>query len=226
MSAAVMPMRKVVSAPAMPGSPTRSAATSSVSAALANPLPDFPVLIAINSFSALVAISYAFSCNACANDGGFSPNCHWQFNSLWAPRRGAADAYSAINLAGYAPNMPECSEAFAQRSLVHARPPFDPDCHYRARHRHRPAHNDRTSRDGGAVRDFDGGYSADARPAGSWRGRLSVHRLYDLRPAGGLGDGCVGSARQIDTGARHRMESRRQGQDQMAIYAAPEREIP
>src|SRR5674476_638658 len=50
--------------------------------------------------------------------------------------------------------------------------------------------------------------SADNGPAGSWRGSLSVHRLYDLRSAGRLGNGCVGSARQTGAGPRHRMESR------------------
>ena len=40
----------------------------------------------------------------------------------------------------------------------------------------RPAYDFSTSRDRGALRHFDGGYSADHRPAGSRRRRLPVHR--------------------------------------------------
>ena len=67
---------------------------------------------------------------------------------------------------------------------------------------------------------------ADHGPAGSRRRRLSIHRLHDLRPAGGLGNGRVRPARQTGAGARHRMEGRRQGQDQMALHVAQGRQIP
>ena len=74
-------------------------------------------------------------------------------------------------------------------------------------------------RNGGALRHLDGGHSADHRPARSRRRRLSVHRLYDLRSAGGLGDGRGGPARQAGARPRHRMEGRRHRQDQMALHA-------
>ena len=108
---------------------------------------------------------------------------------------------------------------FVQRSLVHARPKFDLVCGPGSHPRLGPAGRSGASRDRGALRHFDGGYSADHGPAGSRRRRLSVHRLHDLRSAGRLGNGCVGPARQAGAGARHRMEGRRQGQDQVALYA-------
>jgi hypothetical protein len=71
MSAAVMPMRKTVSAPAIFGSAAAHAIASSTTAALARPVADFLVRIAQISFSNSMIISYATACNGCANDGVF-----------------------------------------------------------------------------------------------------------------------------------------------------------
>ena len=76
------------------------------------------------------------------------------------------------------------------------------------------------------LRHLDGRHSADHRPAGSRRGRLSVHRLHDLRSAGRLGDGRRGSSRQADPGPRHRMDGRSGRPEEMALQAARGRQIP
>ena len=81
-------------------------------------------------------------------------------------------------------------------------------------------------RDRGAVRHLDGGHSADHRTARSRRRCLSIQRLYDLRSAGGLGNGRVGAARQAGARPRHRMEGRRIRQEEVAVHAAAGREIP
>jgi hypothetical protein len=59
MSAAVMPMRKTVSAPAIRGSPAAHAIASNIAAALARPFADFSVRIAEIPFRLSVTISYA-----------------------------------------------------------------------------------------------------------------------------------------------------------------------
>src|SRR5882672_11213659 len=78
----------------------------------------------------------------------------------------------------------------ARRSLIHAHPKFDASCC----RGNGPwivswlAHDFSAGRDRCALRHFDGGHTADHRPAGSRRRRLPVLGLYDLRSLGRLGD--------------------------------------
>src|SRR5947207_10352788 len=84
-------------------------------------------------------------------------------NSSARAREYDISAYSGINLAWWHPvfRIP------VQRSFVHARTKFDAACCLRNRDRGRPARASRQGRNRGALRHFDGGYSADDRPAGS-----------------------------------------------------------
>ena len=50
-------------------------------------------------------------------------------------------------------------------------------------------------------------------------GAYQFTALHDLRSAGGLGNGRRRPARQAGARPRHRMEGRRQGQDQVALHA-------
>src|SRR5260221_11938489 len=67
------------------------------------------------------------------------------------------------------------SNSRSKWSLIHAFPNLDATWRPGAR----PVRGVRAGRDGGALRDFHGGYSADHGPAGPWPRRLSVTRLYD-----------------------------------------------
>src|SRR5205823_9413532 len=97
-------------------------------------------------------------------------------NSSARAREYDISAYSGINLAWWHPvfRIP------VQRSFVHARPKIDAACCPHNRDRGSPARASGAGRNRGALRHFDGGYSADDGPAGSRRGRLSIHGLHDL----------------------------------------------
>jgi hypothetical protein len=84
----------------------------------------------------------------------------------------------------------------------------------------------RRGRIGHSVRDFNGRYPDDLGPARSRRRRLSVHRLHDLRSAGRLGNEHRRAARQARSRSRHRVERRSVRPEEMALRAAPRRQIP
>ena len=136
-----------------------------------------------------------------------SPNCRLRHNSSCDPHQEKADtAYSGINLAiGIRHSEYSSNGAWFMRTrnsilLVAAALAIGVGL---------PATSG-AGRIRGALRHLDGRHPADDRPAGSRRRRLSVHRLYDLRSAGRLGNGRRGPARQAGAGPRHRMEGRRQ----------------
>ena len=137
---------------------------------------------------------------------------------------------SAHANAGFVPNLASTLhfqlQIPARWSLVHAHPKFDASCCRGTCRRRCLCRDSGAGRDRRALRHLDGGHSADHRPAGPRRRRLSVHRLHDLRSAGGLGNGRRRPARQAGAGACHRMEGRRRRQEEMALHAAQGREIP
>src|SRR5512132_4677674 len=71
----------------------------------------------------------------------------------------------------------------ARWSLIHAHPKFDASCCHSSHPRILSwlAYDFSAGGDRCALRHFDGGYTADHRPAGPRRRRLPVLGLYDLR---------------------------------------------
>src|SRR5882757_4942272 len=78
MSAAVMPMRRTVSAAAIRGSPATAASASIKAAAVARLCPDFSLRIAAIPSQLLVTICYAIVCN------GYAKRRELLVQLLWA----------------------------------------------------------------------------------------------------------------------------------------------
>src|SRR6185436_21091081 len=214
-----MPIRSTVSALASCGSPATSAvAISHAVAAFLN----FPLRICSNPSTTWVTNSYALVCNACARE---SASGGAALIAAQLPVNAHARPGQMLNLASSL-HFPAPDPALW--SLVHAHPKSDASCCRGTRRRIVSwlVHNFGAGRDRCALRHFDGGYSADHRPAGPRRWRLPVLGLHDLRSAGCLADGRVRPARQTGAGPGHRVEGRRGRQEEMALQPAPGRQIP
>jgi hypothetical protein len=92
MSAAVMPMRKTVSAPAICGNAKAAATVSIMRAVVVRLFTGLSLRIAVISFSTLLINCYAILCNGCANGEKHSFNLRGRHN--WS-RVGAKNEHNA-----------------------------------------------------------------------------------------------------------------------------------